>query len=160
MSHALATLSALFLFWLLLSGYFTPFLLAAGFGSALAVVWFARRLDRADRGGQPVRLSWTALLAYLPWLVLEIVRSALTVSRIVLHPRLPISPTLVRFRPGQTSDVGLVVHANSITLTPGTITVEADRDEFLVHALTREAAEGMRSGGDMDRRVKALEGGH
>ncbi|MCU0935147.1 MAG: Na+/H+ antiporter subunit E [Gammaproteobacteria bacterium] len=158
MSQVLATFSALYLFWLLLSGYFTPFLLAAGVGSAAAAVWLARRLDRAHRGSHPIRLSWLALLTYWPWLALEIVRSALTVSRIVLHPRLPISPTLVRFRPSQTSDVGLVVHANSITLTPGTITVEADRDEFLVHALTREAAEGVLDGA-MDRRVRALEGG-
>lgn len=158
MPQVLATFSALYLFWLLLSGYFTPFLLSAGLGSALAVVWLARRLDRAHRGSHPIRLAWPAMLTYGPWLAVEIVRSALTVSRIVLHPRLPISPTLVRFRPGQKTDVGLVVHANSITLTPGTITVEAGRDEFLVHALTREAAEGV-LGGEMDRRVRALEGG-
>jgi multicomponent Na+:H+ antiporter subunit E len=53
--------------------------------------------------------------------------------------------------------VGLVTHANSITLTPGTITVEADHDEFLVHALTRENAEGL-AGSEMDRRVRRLEG--
>ena len=65
-------------------------------------------------------------------------------SRIILDPKLPISPTLVRFKPSQKTDVGLVIHANSITLTPGTITVEAGPHEFLVHALTRGGAEGRR----------------
>jgi multicomponent Na+:H+ antiporter subunit E len=63
----------------------------------------------------------------------------------------------VRFRPSQRSAVGLCTHANSITLTPGTISVEVGPDEFLVHALTSAAAEGVRSG-DMDRRVKRFEG--
>lgn len=154
----LAPLAALYVFWLLLSGMYEPFLLVAGLGSALAVLWFSSSLDRANRDRRSIRISWPALLAYWPWLAVEVVRSALAVSRIVLHPKLPISPTLVRFWPGQKTDVGLVLHANSITLTPGTISIEAGRDEFLVHALTREAAEGVLSG-EMDRRVAALEEG-
>ncbi len=65
---------------------------------------------------------------------------------------------MVSFKPSQKTTVGLVVHANSITLTPGTITVEARPGEFLVHALTRAGAEGTTSG-DMDRRVSALRRG-
>jgi multicomponent Na+:H+ antiporter subunit E len=79
------------------------------------------------------------------------------VTRIILAPRLPISPTLARFKPSQKSAVGLVTHANSITLTPGTITIEAGRDEFLVHALTRAGAAAL-AGSEMDRRVTVLEG--
>ena len=74
-----------------------------------------------------------------------------------VNSRLPISPTMVRFRPSQRTVGGLVVHANSITLTPGTITVEAGRDEFLVHGLTRAGAQGCIDS-EMDRRVSALEG--
>ena len=77
-------------------------------------------------------------------------------TRIILDPRLPISPTLVRFRPSQRSTVALATHANSITLTPGTITVEAGHDEFLVHALTRAGA-GSVVDSEMDRRVSRLE---
>jgi multicomponent Na+:H+ antiporter subunit E len=153
--HSVSLFIALYLFWLLLSGFYTAFLMSAGVGSALAVVWFARRMDVVDAEGHPVHLGPRVLLYWL-WLLKEIVRSGLEVSRIIVHPRLPISPTLVRFRPGQSSDVGLVVHANSITLTPGTITIEAGRDEFLVHALTRSGAEGA-VGSEMDRRVSALE---
>lgn len=69
----------------------------------------------------------------------------------MLDPKLPISPTLKRFQPTQQSELGIVIHANSITLTPGTISVEVQRGEFLVHALTREGAEGL-AGSEMDRR--------
>ena len=78
-------------------------------------------------------------------------------TRIILDPRLPISPALVRFRPSQKSEVGLATHANSITLTPGTITVEANGDEFLVHALTAAAGAGVIDS-EMDRRVSQVEG--
>jgi multicomponent Na+:H+ antiporter subunit E len=147
--------AALYLFWLLLSGYFTAFLLTAGAGCALAVVWLSRRMDVVDAEGHPVQLGLRAWM-YWPWLTVEIMKSAWSVSRIILDPRLPISPTLVRFKPGQHSDLGLVVHANSITLTPGTITIEAGADEFLVHGLTRDAAQGCVAS-EMDRRVTAFE---
>jgi multicomponent Na+:H+ antiporter subunit E len=147
---------ALFGFWLLLSGHFEPFLVAMGAASAIAVVLFSRRMGVADREGHPIGLSLQALL-YWPWLAREIVKSALTVSRIILDPKLPISPTLVRFKPSQRSVVGLVTHANSITLTPGTITVEAEGGEFLVHGLTKTGAAGCVDS-EMDRRVSRFEG--
>lgn len=154
--YSVSALVILYLFWVLLSGYFTAFLLSAGFGCALAVVWFSRRMDLVDREGHPIHLGWR-LAFYWPWLFKEIVKSAWSVTWIILHPKLPISPELVRFRPSQKTDVGRVTHANSITLTPGTITVDVDRGEFLVHALTAEGAEGIRSG-EMDRKVSIFEG--
>jgi len=147
---------ALFVFWMLMSGYFTAFLLSAGFGSALAVAWLARRMYALDHESHPSHLS-AAAAVYWPWLIREIWKAGIQVSRIILDPALPISPTLVRFKPGQESTVGLVTHANSITLTPGTITVQAGRDEFLVHGLTQAGAEGCVDS-EMDRRVRALEG--
>lgn len=156
MFHSLSLFVVLYLFWLLLSGFFTAFLLSAGAGSALAVVWFARRMDLVDVEGHPIHLGPKVML-YWPWLLKEIVKSAWDVSKIIMHPRLPISPTLVRFKPSQRTDVGLVIHANSITLTPGTITIEASSGEFLVHGLTRRSAEGTVQS-DMDRRVTACEG--
>jgi len=129
--------------------------MSAGVGSELAVVWFARRLDLVDGEGHPIHIGPKALL-YWPWLLKEIVKSAWDVSKIIVHPKLPISPTLVRFKPGQRTDIGLVIHANSITLTPGTITIEASAEEFLVHGLTRRGAEGTVDS-EMDRRVTACE---
>ncbi len=156
-TSAQAALAATLLaFWLLLSGIYTPFLVAAGVAAALAVTLLARRMEVADREGHPLHLA-PAALGYWPWLVLEIVKSGWQVTRIILDPCLPISPVLVRLRPSQRSTVALVTHANSITLTPGTITVEAGHDEFLVHALTREGAAALLEG-EMDRRVARLEG--
>ena len=146
----------LYAFWLLLSGYFEPFLLAAGAGSALGVVLLARRMKIVDREGHPIQMIASVVL-YWPWLIKEIAKSAWDVSRIILHPDLPISPVLVRFKPTQKSQAGLATHANSITLTPGTITVEASQHEFLVHGLTRASGAGVIDS-DMDRRVSKVEG--
>ena len=156
MIHWWSTVFTLFAFWLLLSGYFTPFLISAGAAAALAIAWLARRMEVVDREGHPIELTLSAL-GYWPWLAKEIVKSGWQVTRIILDPKLPISPTLVRFKPTQRTVVGLVTHANSITLTPGTITVEAERGEFLVHALTRSGADGVVDS-EMDRRVTRFEG--
>lgn len=157
MLYAISSVIILFGFWLLLSGFFTPFLISAGVASAVAVVAFGWRMKVVDHEGHPVHLGPRAV-TYWPWLFKEIVKSALDVSRIILNPRLPISPTLVRVKPGQRTTVGVVTYANSITLTPGTVSVEVSHDEILVHALTREAADGLASG-EMDRRVSEFEGG-
>ncbi len=154
--RTLSFFAALYVFWLLLSGMYTPFLMAAGAGCALLVLLLARRMDLLDREGFPVHLAWPALMTYWPWLIKEIVKSAWDVSRRILDPRLPISPTLVEFVPSQKTDLGLVIHANSITLTPGTIAVEVEPGRFLVHALTREGAAGL-AGSEMDRRCTRLE---
>ena len=156
MFHSFSLFLTLYAFWLLLSGFFTPFLMAAGAGSALAVVWFARRMDVVDHEGHPIQLGPKALI-YWVWLFKEIAKSAWDVSNIILSPSLPISPTMVRFRPSQKTDVGLVLHANSITLTPGTIAIEVSSSEFLVHGLTRDGAQGTINS-EMDRRVTACEG--
>lgn len=151
-----AAVAILFAFWVLMSGQFTAFLLGAGLASAIAVVLFARRMGVIDREGIPLHLGLRAL-TYWPWLAREIVKSAWGVARIILRPRLSISPEFVRVRPTQRTTIGRVTYANSITLTPGTITIEADGDEFLVHALTRAAAADL-AGGEMDRRVTRAEG--
>jgi multicomponent Na+:H+ antiporter subunit E len=154
--RAATSIVVLFVFWLLLSGYYTAFLITAGFGSAVAVTAFAWRMQVIDQEGIPVHLGLRPL-TYIPWLVKEIVKSGWSVTRIVLDPRLPISPTLVRFAPSQKTDVGLVTHANSITLTPGTMSVEVGHESFLVHGLTRESAEGCIDS-EMDRRASRFEG--
>ena len=157
MLRSFSALLVLVAFWLLLSGMFTPFLMAAGVGSALAVTLICQRMDLIDREGHPMHLVWPALLSYWPWLLKEIAKSGWDVTKRILDPRLPISPALIAFRPSQQTDMGLVIHANSITLTPGTISVEVEPNRFLVHALTQEGADGL-AGSEMDRRCSALEG--
>lgn len=158
MTSPLSFLAILFAFWLLLSGMYTPFLMAAGAGCTLVVFLLARRMDVIDHEGFPIHLGWQAMVSYWPWLIKEIIKSGWDVAKRILDPRLPIAPALVEFAPTQQSDLGLVIHANSITLTPGTISVEVERGRFLVHALTQEGAAGL-AGSEMDRRCTAMEAG-
>ncbi len=156
MLYLLSTAVVLFGFWLLMSGMFEPLLLGAGVLSVVAVVAFVRRMEVVDHEGHPVHLGWRAL-TYFPWLMGQIMKSSWHVSRIILTPSMPISPTLARTRASQKTSVGTVAFANSITLTPGTISVEIGAGEVLVHALTEEGMQDL-NGGEMDRRVTRMEG--
>ncbi len=149
---------ALYVFWLLLSGHYDPFLLGAGALAAVAIAFAGRLFGYADREGHPVERVFAGF-RYWPWLVVEIAKSALAVARIILTPSLPIAPRLVKLRAGPNTAVGMATYANSITLTPGTITVDADRSHhwLIVHALTEDGVIGLEAG-DMDRRVTAFEG--
>ncbi len=145
----------LFFLWVLMSGMMTPFLLIAGLGSSIAVTFMVHRMGLLQAADPGLQRFWRSV-AYLFWLLLEIIKSSWQVTRIILHPALPISPTLVRFRPTQKTLSGLVIHANSITLTPGTYTIEASLDSMLVHGLTSTGAEGDVDS-ETDRRVTQLE---
>jgi multicomponent Na+:H+ antiporter subunit E len=155
--HAFSLGFVLFVVWLLLSGHVTsPLLVSLGLVSSVVIVLLARRMDFVDREGHPIHLTWRAAL-YFPWLVKEICKACFDVARIIVDPRLPISPTRLRLEGSQGSDLGLVAYANSITLTPGTVTIGLEDGVLIVHALTGEAA-GELEGGEMDRRVTAMEG--
>jgi multicomponent Na+:H+ antiporter subunit E len=149
---------ALYVFWLLLSGHSEAFLLGAGALLALGIALAGRAFGYADAEGHPVELILSGL-RYWPWLFAEIAKSALAVARIILSPSLPIAPRLVRLPAGPRTAVGMATYANSITLTPGTITVDTDRHHHwvIVHALTAANAAGL-SAGEMDRRVTRFEG--
>ena len=149
----------LFAFWLLLSGHYEALLIGYGVLSVAISVAFARRLDIIDTESMPVELIGRAVF-YWPWLVWEIVKSAIDVTKIILNPKLPISPTLVRVTAHQKGAVGITTYANSITLTPGTISaaVSESKHAILVHALTEEGAEAVEEG-EMDRRVASFEAG-
>jgi len=146
----------LFAFWLVLSGHYTPVLVAAGAVSAVLCVRAMIRGRVADAEGHPIELLWGAV-TYFPWLIREIAKSAWAVTKIILHPSLPISPTMTVVRASQRTSVGVATYANSITLTPGTITVEVNGNELTVHALVGEGALDLEDGG-MDRRVSQFEG--
>ncbi len=147
----------LFAVWLLLSGIFEPLLLGFGLGSTLAVVLIVRRMDLLDREGHPIHLGWRAL-AYWAWLTREIVGANLDVAKRILNPKLPIDPMIVRVKTSQGSELGQVIYANSITLTPGTVSMRVTEDSILVHAIAPQPAAALEAG-DMDRRVTAMEGG-
>jgi multicomponent Na+:H+ antiporter subunit E len=146
----------LFAFWLALSGHYTPMLIGAGAVCAVACVLAAIRMRAADPEGHPIELFWGAI-TYFPWLFCEIAKSGWSVTRVILHPTLPISPTMTVVQASQKTAAGMATYANSITLTPGTITVGVNGSEFAVHALVRDGAIDLEGGG-MDRRVSRFEG--
>lgn len=148
---------ALFLFWLALSGHYTPMLVSAGAASAILCALAALRMGIADREGHPVHLLGR-FVTYFPWLLREIAKSAWAVTKIILDPALPVSPTMTRVQASQKTSLGVVTYANSITLTPGTITTGVKGHVLTVHALVREGALDL-EGGDMDARVTRFEGG-
>ena len=146
----------LFAFWLALSGHYTPMLVAAGAASAVLCLLAAIRMRVVDAEGHPIHL-FRGVVTYFPWLIREIVKSGWGVTKLILHPRLPISPTMTVVRASQRTRAAVATYANSITLTPGTITVAVKGNDLTVHALMREGALDLEAGG-MDRRVSQFEG--
>jgi multicomponent Na+:H+ antiporter subunit E len=154
--QSLVLFAHLAVFWLLWSGHFEPALLAYGVLSCALVLLVSLRLDVVDAEALPVHFGLRPFL-YLPWLFVEIAKANVDVAKIILSPSLPIYPHLIRVPASQRSEVGQVMYANSITLTPGTISLDVRDDQILVHALTKSAAAGVENG-EMDRRVAWLEG--
>ena len=146
----------LFFTWFLWSGHTEPLLLAFGVISVGIVTLLAFRMNVIDEESEPYELGLRPLL-YVPWLLWEIAKANLHVARVILTPSLPVHPRLLRIRATQKSNLGRVILANSITLTPGTVTLDVRDGTLLVHALTPRSADGLLSG-DMDRRVTWLEG--
>lgn len=156
MKHAVALSLVLGGTWLLWSGHYTPLLLTLGGLSVAAVVGISWSMGIVDEEGAPIHLP-LRLVLYFPWLFWEIAKANVDVALRILRPGPPIRPCLIDVRAGQRTDVGRVIYANSITLTPGTVSIDTEGDVITVHALTTEAADGVLSG-DMDRRVSRLEG--
>jgi len=155
--HAISLGTALAILWLALSGMFVPLLLSLGVASVVLTVWISHRMDVVDHEGHPIHLGLRGLL-YFPWLAFEIIKANMSVAKIILSPRMNIQPHIFKTTATQRSEVGLVAYANSITLTPGTVTIAmANENVFEVHALTHDAREGVESL-NMDRRCAAMEG--
>jgi len=145
--------------WLHLSGRFDPFHLALGVGSVLLVMWINAPLKQTQLYSGDTfawdRANYWALLAYLPWLGWEILLGSIQVAYLVLHPRMPVEPCLIYFRVNLPNLAARVILGNSITLTPGTVTIRIRGNEFVVHALTRASAEGLIQG-TMPQRVSRI----
>ncbi len=129
----------LFGLWLLLSGKYDLFHITIGFFSALLVTLIHIRINRhlyySLEIAKEHTLNYRRFLFYVPWLVWQIVLASLQVAYVVLHPKTPINPSLVRFKTKLPNVAAKVILGNSITLTPGTLTILIEDDEFLVHAL-------------------------
>ena len=143
-------------FWLSMSGHYTIFVLSLGAGSVLFVLYLTRRMDFFDQDTFQFSIKWKHI-GYWIWLGKEIFNANIAVAKVVLSPKLNISPRMLKFQSSQKTELGLVIFANSITLTPGTVSVDIEDDKIIVHALNAELAEGVLNG-EMDAKVTALEG--
>jgi multicomponent Na+:H+ antiporter subunit E len=155
--HAVGLAITMSVLWLLLSGHFTePLLLGLGLASVVFVVAIIHRMDVLDHETHPLHLS-LRLPLYWAWLIKEIVLANIDVAKAILGFRGAVPrPTVFQVRSSQRTEVGRVIYANSITLTPGTVTMAVEDDLLTIHALTPGAVEGLQSGA-MDRRVSAVE---
>jgi multicomponent Na+:H+ antiporter subunit E len=153
-TRALALTVVLATAWLLWSGLYKPLLLALGAFSCAMVIYMSFRMQLFGYSVFTPSFGWR-LLGYWLWLGKEVVKSSLLVSRIVLSPRLPISPTTAQLDAKSRHPVDLATLGNCITLTPGTLTLRIRDGRLTVHALTREVAEDLMNG-EMNRRVARL----
>ena len=150
MTNFIGLIAALVLFWLGLSGHYTFPILHMGAGAIVFTVWFTARLKIIDRETSPY-LIMPRILLYRVWLMKEIVKANMVVLRAAIRAEPDIEPAVVKVKTRCKSDLARVVFANSITLTPGTVTVDVDGDELTVHALyAADAAPGAFD--EMDRR--------
>ncbi|MEO0398020.1 MAG: Na+/H+ antiporter subunit E [Pseudomonadota bacterium] len=144
--------------WLLLSGYFDkPLLLAFGVVSVAVSVYLAARAGVLDGEGVPDGLM-PRVFGYWGWLFLEIGKANIQVARHALAIDMKLSPSMMRIKSPTRTNAGLATFCNSVTLTPGTVTIDLEPDHFLVHALAPEFADE-EAILDMGRRVAELEGG-
>ena len=135
---------------------FEPLMLAFGLSSCILAALITSKLQVVDSSERPL-LIFARMIGYMPWIAWEIVKSNIDVARRIWQPRMPISPTIVTVKATQETALGLVIHANSITMTPGTLSIDVEPGEIEVHALSAESLADLQSG-EMDRRVSKLEG--
>ena len=143
-----------FVIWLLLSGHYDPLLLTLGVLSCITCLYVTWKAKFIDEEGLPLHLLMR-LPIYTLWLFKEIIKANIDTAKIIIlnNP----DPQNFRVKSSQKTEAGKVTYANSITLTPGTVTTELDGDILEVHALSSDMADDVKSG-VMDKKVSWLEG--
>jgi multicomponent Na+:H+ antiporter subunit E len=157
MKYSLVLFFALAIFWLTLSGYFNGFLLTMGTLSCLLVLWISKRMGILDNEGVPMQIAGISLLMYLVWLVKQIVTSNISVIKIIISKQPLIRRAVFQVSASPETAVGRVLMANSITLTPGTVTTSIQSDSMQVHALVDPGLNDPTIL-EIERRVRMLEG--
>lgn len=155
-ANVLLLLMVLAVSWVLWSGLYKPLVLGLGAFSCVLSAYMAHRMGFFRH--QALVSLLPRLPAYWWWLLREIVVSSVEVAAVILKPSLPINPTVVELQAQTESPVGLVILGNSITLSPGTATMDLHEGKLLVHCLTSESARVLQEG-EANRRVAQLERG-
>ena len=156
MSFVLTAL-IMFSFWIFLSGKFSFILLLSGVISSLLVSYMSNDLLIGNGDMKLGFIRTIRFIRFLPWLLWQIVLANIDLALRTLHPKMPINPILINIKNNLKTDLGMVILANSITLTPGTVTIDVNENEFLVHVISEKAAQSLISG-EMQARVKKIEG--
>ena len=139
----------LFVFWVLLSASFEWIHLGLGLVFSFAVAWS----NAGHSSFVPKFRLWSRILLYFPWLFYKIVQSSLHLSKLILHPALPIAPQLISVESKLNHHAAIVLLGNSITLTPGTVTAEVDRNNLIVHAMDKTLSEDFESSKEMESKI-------
>ena len=140
----------LFIFWIVISATLNPVYLITGAIVSFAVVWINKKGT-----SQTSTFSWFRVVKYGPWLLFKVLISAIHVSKLILHPKLPVEPRLHKHQTVLQGDTELTILGNSITLTPGTITIEIEPGEIIVHALDEASLADLQSG-TLEQQVSSL----
>lgn len=157
MLRTIITVVVLFCLWLLMSGIYQGFIVMLGFIAATIAVFVVRRMDDvADTGRLEIRLKILNTIGYFFWLLVEIAKSNWLVTKTILGLNPSIKQHFFKVPCTQETEVGKTTFANSITLTPGTISVEHEGEEIWVHALSY-SEEDLDALADMNSRVSNIE---
>lgn len=140
--RTIITAVLIYIYWLLLSGHTEPLLLSLGIISTLLTIFLASRMRVIDDESYPLE-QLPRLLKYYFFLGKEIILANIDVIKRILKPGKSISPQVVELVARQPTDLGKVIYANSITLTPGTVTMDIEGEQLIVHALSKEAADDL-----------------
>ena len=154
--HKISLIISLAVLWIMLSGHYTPLLLSLGLLSVLIVAFISSRMNLIIFDQPILQLYFIKFIPYGFWLIIQILRSNIDVCRRILNPKLPINPQLVKVKSTQTSNLAKVIYANSITLTPGTISIDLDGSEIEVHSLSEKGVDELKTG-NMDKKITDAE---
>lgn len=144
--------AVLFVFWLVLSGLFDYFHIALGVISCLLVAYLSSDLGHIDLGRVNRWQVLTRFAGYIPWLLYQVVLSNIHIAKIVLSPRIQLNPEVVVYPTFLKGDLSRTLFANSITLTPGTVTIDIDEENLYVHAINEKVKKDLLTG-QMEKKV-------
>ena len=147
---------SLLVLWIMLSGHYTLLQLSLGILSVLIVTIVSSRMNLIIFDQPILQLYFIKFIPYGFWLMIQILKSNIDVCIRILNPKLPINPQLVTVKSTQASNLAKVIYANSITLTPGTISIDIDGSEIEVHCLSNVGIDSLKTGA-MDKKITSSE---
>jgi len=155
-NHLLKIFILIFIFWFLLSGMTNLLMIMLGLFSSFLVVWIINKMDLIDHEVSFHNFNIGKLIIYFFWLLREIIVSNLKVCLYIVTPNKKINPEIIKIKSSQNSEFANVLYANSITLTPGTVTINVDKNDFTVHTLDTQFKESLEKN-IMDKKILSTE---